>query len=142
MRILQRQREGIALAGQQGKYRGRQPLPFDEKQFRREVRVFIQSRVVTVLLPHRFYALDFLGNFRSAVLLVSFALCFAPLPCNTPSIAAVESLCTGQNILRIPSLRQIPRKSILKVRPAYSLEHKKAPPQRMRGGAFRSYHVS
>ncbi|MCR5717618.1 MAG: hypothetical protein K6F80_01100, partial [Oscillospiraceae bacterium] len=46
------------------------------------------------------------------VLLVSFALCFAPLPCNTPSIAAVESLCTGQNILRIPSLLQIPRKSI------------------------------
>jgi hypothetical protein len=57
-------------------------------------------------------SLDFLGNFRSAVLLVSFALCFAPLPCNTPSIAAVESLCTGQNILRIPSLLQIPRKSI------------------------------
>ncbi len=57
------------------------------------------------------FALDFLGNFRSAVLLVSFALCFAPLPCNTPSIAAVESLCTGQNILRIPALLQIPRKS-------------------------------
>ena len=38
--ILQRQREGIALARQQGKYRGRQPLPFDEKQFRREVKVW------------------------------------------------------------------------------------------------------
>ena len=64
-------------------------------------------------MPGVFF-LDFLGNFRSAVLLVSFALCFAPLPCNTPSIAAVESLCTGQNILRIPSLLQIPRKSIVK----------------------------
>ena len=38
--IRQRQREGIELARKQGKYRGRQPLPFDEKQFRREVKVW------------------------------------------------------------------------------------------------------
>ena len=42
-----------------------------------------------------YYIKDFLGNFRSTVLLVSFALCFEPLPCNT-RIAAVWSLCTEQ----------------------------------------------
>ena len=35
--ILQRQREGIDIAKREGKYKGRQPLPFDEKLFRREV---------------------------------------------------------------------------------------------------------
>ena len=34
--ILQRQREGIAIAKQQGKYKGRKPLPFDEAKFRAE----------------------------------------------------------------------------------------------------------
>ncbi len=34
--ILQRQREGIAIAKQEGKYRGRSPLPFNEDKFRAE----------------------------------------------------------------------------------------------------------
>ena len=34
--ILQRQREGIALAKEQGKYRGRKPIPFNEERFRAE----------------------------------------------------------------------------------------------------------
>ena len=31
--ILQRQREGIEIAKVEGKYKGRKPLPFDEKSF-------------------------------------------------------------------------------------------------------------
>ena len=38
--ILQRQREGIEIARKAGKYKGRQPLPFDEKHFRREVKTW------------------------------------------------------------------------------------------------------
>ncbi|MBR5364192.1 MAG: recombinase family protein [Oscillospiraceae bacterium] len=34
--ILQRQREGIEIAKQNGKYKGRQPIPFDEARFREE----------------------------------------------------------------------------------------------------------
>lgn len=34
--ILQRQREGIAIAKQEGKYRGRTPIPFNEEKFRAE----------------------------------------------------------------------------------------------------------
>lgn len=34
--ILQRQREGIAIAKMQGKYKGRKPLPFNEDKFRAE----------------------------------------------------------------------------------------------------------
>lgn len=34
--ILQRQREGIALAKEQGKYRGRKPISFNEERFRAE----------------------------------------------------------------------------------------------------------
>ena len=34
--ILQRQREGIAIAKQQGKYKGRKPIPFNEEKFRVE----------------------------------------------------------------------------------------------------------
>ena len=34
--ILQRQREGIAIAKQQGKYKGRKPIPFNEDKFRTE----------------------------------------------------------------------------------------------------------
>lgn len=35
--IRQRQREGIDLAKQEGRYRGRQPIPIDEERFRVEV---------------------------------------------------------------------------------------------------------
>lgn len=38
--ILQRQREGIEIAKKAGKYKGRKPLPFDEKLFRREVKLW------------------------------------------------------------------------------------------------------
>lgn len=34
--IFQRQREGIAIAKQQGKYKGRKPIPFNEDRFRAE----------------------------------------------------------------------------------------------------------
>ena len=34
--ILQRQREGIAIAKKQGKYKGRKPIPFNEEKFRAE----------------------------------------------------------------------------------------------------------
>lgn len=34
--ILQRQREGIAIAKQNGKYKGRKPMPLDESKFRAE----------------------------------------------------------------------------------------------------------
>ncbi len=34
--ILQRQREGIAIAKQQGKYKGRKPIPFNEEKLRTE----------------------------------------------------------------------------------------------------------
>lgn len=34
--ILQRQREGIAIAKQQGKYKGRKPIPFNEDRFKAE----------------------------------------------------------------------------------------------------------
>ncbi len=60
--ILQRQREGIELAKKEGKYKGRQPLPFDEKQFRREVTVWRrgdQTAKETMkhlnMKPNRFY---------------------------------------------------------------------------------------
>ena len=56
--------------------------------------------------------LYFLGNLRSAVLLVSFALDFAALPCITQSSAAVETLRPAQNILRNTALLRFQRKSI------------------------------
>ena len=34
--LLERQREGIAIAKQQGKYKGRKPIPIDEARFRAE----------------------------------------------------------------------------------------------------------
>lgn len=34
--ILQRQREGIAIAKRQGKYKGRKPIPYNEEQLRSE----------------------------------------------------------------------------------------------------------
>ena len=60
--ILQRQREGIDIAKREGKYHGRQPLPFDEKLFRREVatwRAGKQTATLTMqhlnMKPNRFY---------------------------------------------------------------------------------------
>ena len=60
--ILDRQSEGIALAKAEGKYKGRQPLPFDEKQFRSECAKWIageQTAAQTMrnckMKPNRFY---------------------------------------------------------------------------------------
>lgn len=60
--ILQRQREGIAIAKKQGKYKGRQPLSYDEAQFHRECARWLrgqQSAAATMRLlgmkPNRFY---------------------------------------------------------------------------------------
>ena len=61
---LQRQREGIALAKEQGKYKGRQPIPFDEKQLHRECRKWVKGEQTAVdtmnklnMKPNRFYRL-------------------------------------------------------------------------------------
>ncbi len=60
--ILDSQREGIALAKAAGKYKGRQPLPFNEQQFRRECDRWLsgeQTAVQTMqkcdMKPNRFY---------------------------------------------------------------------------------------
>lgn len=60
--ILERQREGIEIAKKAGKYKGRQPLPFDEKQFRREVKAWRagdqtakQTMAHLGMKPNRFY---------------------------------------------------------------------------------------
>ena len=60
--ILQRQREGIELAKRENKYEGRRPLPFDEKQFRREVSVWRKGEQTAKetmehldMKPNRFY---------------------------------------------------------------------------------------
>jgi DNA invertase Pin-like site-specific DNA recombinase len=60
--ILQRQSEGIKLAKNQGKYKGRQPLPFDEKLFRREVEIWKKGEQTARetmrhldMKPNRFY---------------------------------------------------------------------------------------
>ena len=62
--ILQRQREGIAIAKQQGKYKGRKPLPFDEAKFRAECQKWRdgeQTAVATMksldMKRNRFYKL-------------------------------------------------------------------------------------
>lgn len=62
--ILQRQREGIALAKQQGKYKGRNPLPFNEEKFREECKKWRngeQTAVATMkklgMKKNRFYQL-------------------------------------------------------------------------------------
>lgn len=59
---LQRQREGITLAKEQGKYKGRQPIPFDEKQLHRECKKWVkgeQTAVATMkklgMKSNRFY---------------------------------------------------------------------------------------
>ena len=60
--ILQRQREGIVIAKQQGKYKGRKPLPFDEAKLRAECKKWRdgeQSAVATMkklnMKRNRFY---------------------------------------------------------------------------------------
>ncbi len=60
--ILQRQREGIAIAKQQGKYKGRKPLPFNEDKFRAECKKWRngdQTAVATMkkldMKKNRFY---------------------------------------------------------------------------------------
>ena len=60
--ILQRQREGIAIAKQQHKYKGRKPLPFDEDKLKAECKKWRngeQTAVVTMnklgIKRNRFY---------------------------------------------------------------------------------------
>ena len=60
--ILERQREGIAIAKARGKYKGRKPIPVDEARFRAECakwRRGEQSAVCTMkkfdMKPNRFY---------------------------------------------------------------------------------------
>lgn len=60
--ILERQREGIAIAKAQGKYKGRQPIPIDEERFRVECarwRAGQQTAKATMkklgMKPSRFY---------------------------------------------------------------------------------------
>ena len=62
--MLQRQREGIIIAKKQGKYIGRQPIPYNEEQFRKECQKWIkgqQTATATMKLlgmkPNRFYRL-------------------------------------------------------------------------------------
>ncbi len=60
--ILERQREGIAIAKAAGKYKGRQPIPIDEERFRAECakwRAGEQTAKATMrkmdMKPNRFY---------------------------------------------------------------------------------------
>ncbi|WP_295094209.1 recombinase family protein [Ruminococcus sp.] len=60
--ILQRQREGIAIAKQQGKYKGRKPIPYDEVKVRAECKKWRsgeQTAVATMkkldIKKNRFY---------------------------------------------------------------------------------------
>lgn len=60
--ILERQREGIAIAKAEGKYKGRQPLPFDEKEFKKECENWVKGSQTAVdtmkklgMKPNRFY---------------------------------------------------------------------------------------
>ena len=60
--ILQRQHEGIEIARRNGKYKGRQPIPFDTERFRTECTKWVsgkQTAVATMrkfdMLPNRFY---------------------------------------------------------------------------------------
>lgn len=60
--ILQRQREGIAIAKQQGKYKGRKPIPYDETKVRAECKKWRkgeQTAVTTMkkldMKKNRFY---------------------------------------------------------------------------------------
>ena len=60
--ILQRQKEGIAIAKAEGKYRGRQPIKFDEDLFKRECKKWIDGKQTATetmrkcdMKPNRFY---------------------------------------------------------------------------------------
>lgn len=60
--ILQRQREGIAIAKRAGKYHGRKPLPFNEEEFRKECINWTDGKQTAVktmsklnMKPNRFY---------------------------------------------------------------------------------------
>ena len=60
--ILERQREGIAIAKQAGKYKGRRPMPLDEDVFKKECNKWVagnQTAVETMkklgMKPNRFY---------------------------------------------------------------------------------------
>ena len=72
--ILDRQREGIALAKAAGKYKGRKPLPFNEQLFRKECSKWLsgeQTAVQTMqkcdMKPNRFYRKVAELNIRGAV---------------------------------------------------------------------------
>lgn len=59
---LQRQAEGIAIAKAQGKYKGRQPIPYDVDKFHKECRKWLdgqQTAAATMrkmeMKPNRFY---------------------------------------------------------------------------------------
>ena len=54
--------QGIAIAKAEGKYKGRQPLPFDEKEFKRECEKWVKGSQTAVdtmkklgMKPNRFY---------------------------------------------------------------------------------------
>ena len=60
--ILERQREGIKIAKAEGKYKGRRPIAFDEKAFKKECERWVkgeQTAVATMkkldMKPNRFY---------------------------------------------------------------------------------------
>ncbi len=62
--ILQRQREGITIAKQQGKYKGRKPLSFNEDKFRSECMKWCKGEQTAVetmkrlgMKKNRFYSL-------------------------------------------------------------------------------------
>ena len=62
--ILQRQKEGIAIAKQEGKYKGRQPIPFDEQLFLKECKKWVAGKQTATdtmnkcgMKPNRFYRL-------------------------------------------------------------------------------------
>lgn len=60
--ILQRQREGIAIAKAEGKYKGRQPISVDEETFKRECSLWRSGQITATeamkrlnLKPNTFY---------------------------------------------------------------------------------------
>ena len=60
--ILQRQREGIAIAKAEGKYKGRQPIAVDEEIFKRECSLWRSGQITATeamkrlnLKPNTFY---------------------------------------------------------------------------------------
>ena len=51
--ILQRQAEGIAVAKEQGKYKGRQPIQIDEALFRSTVAEWRQNKITARVAMQR-----------------------------------------------------------------------------------------